>query len=127
VTDPNRRRRVLYIEDNPVNVRLMQKVLRLRPDIELQVQGTGEAGLAAARAQAPDLVLLDWRLPGIQGADVLRELTADPGTAALPVVVFSGDSGREQVTAILRAGAVAFLPKPFEIEELLAVVDGHCR
>lgn len=120
------RRRVLYIEDNPVNVRLVQKVLRLRPVIELVVAGTGEEGLVTARRDGAHLVLLDWRLPGIQGADVLHALTTDPATAAIPVVVFSGDSGREQVTAILRAGAAAFLPKPFDIDQLLAVVDTHC-
>ncbi|WP_111768050.1 response regulator [Nakamurella deserti] len=119
-------RAVLYVEDNPVNVRLVQKILRLRPHITLTVVGTGEEGLAAARAERPDLVLLDWRLPGIQGADVLRELTTDPATAGLAVVVFSGDSGRDQVTSILRSGAAAFLPKPFAIDDLLAVVDRHC-
>lgn len=125
MTDP-RPRSVLYVEDNPVNVRLVQKILRLRPYLVLTVVGTGEEGIAAARADRPDLMLLDWRLPGIQGADVLRELTTDPATAGLAIVVFSGDSGREQVTAILRAGAVAFLPKPFDIDELLSVVDTHC-
>lgn len=125
MTDP-RPRSVLYVEDNPVNVRLVQKILRLRPHLVLTVVGTGEEGITAARADRPDLMLLDWRLPGIQGADVLRELTTDPATAGLAIVVFSGDSGREQVTAILRAGAVAFLPKPFDIDELLSVVDTHC-
>ena len=120
------RRRVLYVEDNPVNVRLVEKVLRLRPHLELTVAGTGEDGLAGARAEPPDLVLLDWRLPGIQGVDVLRQLTSDPVTADIPVVVFSGDSGREQVTSILRGGAAAFLPKPFAIDELLSVLDTHC-
>lgn len=119
-------RRVLYVEDNPVNVRLVQKILRLRPALDLSVVGTGEEGLSAARLFPPHLILLDWRLPGLQGADVLRELTSDPATAAVPVVVFSGDSGREQVSAILRAGAAAFLPKPFEIDDLLAAVDTYC-
>lgn len=119
------RRRVLYIEDNPVNVRLVQKVLRLRPAVELIVVGSGEDGITAAAHDAPELILLDWRLPGIQGADVLRALTGTPATADIPVVVFSGDSGREQVTAILRAGAAAFLPKPFDLNDLLTVVDTH--
>lgn len=118
--------RVLYIEDNPVNVRLVSKVLRLRPDIALTVAGTGEDGIAAAQAEPPHLILLDWRLPTIQGPEVLAALTAAAPTATVPVVVFSGDSGREQVTAILRAGAAAFLPKPFEIDALLAVVDTYC-
>ncbi len=125
MTQPGRRR-VLYIEDNPVNVRLVQKVLRLRPSVELAVAGTGEDGLRRARDETPHLVLLDWRLPGIQGAEVLHALTTDPATAAIPVVVFSGDSGREQVAAILKAGAAAFVPKPFDIDALLAVVDTHC-
>lgn len=119
------RRRVLYIEDNPVNVRLVQKVLRLRPAVELIVVGSGEDGITAAGQDAPELILLDWRLPGIQGAEVLEALTGTPATAAIPVVVFSGDSGREQVTAILRAGAAAFLPKPFDLDDLLTVVDTH--
>lgn len=119
------RRRVLYIEDNPVNVLLVQKVLRLRPAVELTVAGSGEEGIAAAGQDAPELILLDWRLPGIQGAEVLKVLTGTPATADIPVVVFSGDSGREQVTAILRAGAVAFLPKPFDLDDLLTAVDTH--
>lgn len=118
--------RVLYIEDNPVNVRLVSKILRLRPAITLTVAVTGEDGLAAARADAPDLILLDWRLPEMQGVEVLGELTGTAPTALVPVVVFSGDSGREQVVEILRAGAAAFLPKPFAIDDLLAIVDTYC-
>lgn len=117
-------RRVLYIEDNPVNVRLVTKILRLRPAISLTVAVTGEDGLAAAMAEPPDLILLDWRLPVMQGAEVLSELTGP--SAGTPVVVFSGDSGREQVDHILRSGAAAFLPKPFEIDQLLALLDTYC-
>lgn len=120
------RRLALYIEDNAVNVRLVEKIVQLRPQISLTVAGTGERGLELAAESPPDLILLDWRLPKLQGSDVLRHLKATAATTHIPVVVFSGDSGRDQVAAIMRLGATQFLPKPFVIDQLLAVLDTFC-
>ena len=117
---------VLYVEDNAVNVRLVEKILSFRPHVELIVAGTGELGLTLAAQKSPDLILLDWRLPVMQGAEVLQLLKSDPATADIPIVVFSGDSGRDQIDAILASGAVRFVPKPFAIDELLGVVDAFC-
>lgn len=117
---------VLYVEDNAVNVRLVEKILQLRPHIALLVANTGEQGLEMAAERSPDLVLLDWRLPVMQGAEVLEQLKSGAATATIPVVVFSGDSGRDQIDLILAAGAERFVPKPFAINELLEVIDTFC-
>jgi CheY-like chemotaxis protein len=120
------KRLVLYIEDAEVNIRLVERILKLRPQVELAAATTGEAGLVCAADNSPSLVLLDWRLPDIDGGEVLRRLKASHQTAAIPVVVFSGDSGQEKVEEILRLGAAQFLPKPFDIHQLLTIVDRFC-
>jgi CheY-like chemotaxis protein len=118
-------RTVLYIEDNVGNVRLMERVLSRRPDTHLVVAGTGRDGLTAAVSEHPDLILLDNRLPDASGGDVLRQLSARPATAGIPVIIISGDSGAGAVGDLLANGAVDFLPKPFDIHHLLTTIDRY--
>lgn len=120
---PARRGRVLYIEDNEINAILMQELLLQRPGVQLQVAGTVEDGLAAARRQRPDLVLLDMNLPDAPGGDVLDAMQADPALRETPVIVVSADATRLQVSAMLRRGVRAYLTKPFNVAETLAAID----
>jgi CheY-like chemotaxis protein len=117
---------VLYIDDVQDNVLLVQRLLRqARPDIELHAASTGADGVTAAAGTRPDLILLDNRLPGTSGAQVLRQLAASPATAAIPVVILSGDSSPATARGLLAAGAVDFLAKPFDIHQLLAVIGRY--
>lgn len=118
------RRRVLYIEDNATNAEVMRGILDQRPQIELEIQMTGLAGLAAIEAQRPDLVLLDMQLPDIDGLEVLRRLRARPGHADLPVVIVSANALSEQIEAGRTAGVRHYLTKPVDVRELLTLLDG---
>ena len=117
------RRRVHYVEDNETNVEVMRGILAQRPQVELHVSMLGTDGLAAIRAQHPDLVLLDLHLPDISGLELLRHLKADEHTAGIPVVVVSADALEQQIDAAFEAGASHYLTKPIDVGELLTVLD----
>jgi CheY-like chemotaxis protein len=117
---------VLYVEDHEDNVRLMERILKLRPHIHLVVAPNGAEGVRAAQRSRPRVVLLDRRLPDMPGTDVLRRLKADGPTAAIPVVVLSGDSAADAAREVLDLGAASFLAKPFDIGELLQLIDHYC-
>jgi PAS domain S-box-containing protein len=119
-TDP---RTVLYVEDNPSNIRLVETILRSRPEITLLVAQQGSLGIELAREHRPALVLLDLNLPDYSGEEVLRRLRADPRTAAVTVVVVSADATAGQANRLRAAGANAYLTKPFALEQFLAVID----
>jgi CheY-like chemotaxis protein len=117
---------VLYIDDNEDNILLVQRLLkRTRPDIRLYTAGTGRDGTRAAVDSQPALILLDNRLPDTSGEQVLQELAANPATAAIPVVVLSGDTGRVTVNELLAAGAAEFMTKPIDISQLLAAIGRY--
>ena len=115
-------RQVLCIEDNPPDVRLVERVLARRGDVELVTAARGLEGLALAREQRPDLVLLDLNLPDVPGEDVLRALVQEPGTAGVPVVVISSDAAPSTAERMRAAGAAAFLKKPIDLRHLLGMV-----
>jgi CheY-like chemotaxis protein len=117
------RRIVQYIEDNETNVEVMRGILAQRAQVQMEVSVTGLDGLAAVRARAPHLILLDMHLPDISGLELLRHLKTDPVTAAIPVIVVSADATGQQVDAALDAGAVRYLTKPVSVNELLATID----
>jgi CheY-like chemotaxis protein len=114
---------VLHVEDNVSNRRLVQLVAEQRPAIELVEAHDGASAIELARARRPDLVLLDLRLPDIPGEEVLERLRSEPGTAALRVVVISAEARPEERGRLIDAGANGYLVKPFEVEELLDILD----
>jgi CheY-like chemotaxis protein/anti-sigma regulatory factor (Ser/Thr protein kinase) len=116
-------RTVLYIEDNTQNVELMEQVFAALDDLDLITAPDGEAGLELARASAPDLVLLDLHLPGIDGDEVLDRLRADAATNAIPVIVVSADATPAQIDALLARGALDYVTKPVDIARLVALID----
>jgi CheY-like chemotaxis protein len=115
-------RTVLYIEDSRPNALLVERTLRLR-GIRMLDARTGAEGVRLAREERPGLVLLDLRLPDMDGAEVLRRLREDGGTAEIPVVVVSGGIEPEAAKELSAAGVHAFLGKPFPLERLLALAD----
>jgi PAS domain S-box-containing protein len=117
------RRRVHYIEDNETNVEVMRGILSQRPQVELEVSVTAEAGLSSVRARRPDLILLDMHLPDLHGLEVLAELRRDPALCTVPVIVVSADAMAGQIEAAKAAGAAAYLTKPVSVSELLREVD----
>jgi signal transduction histidine kinase/ActR/RegA family two-component response regulator len=117
------RLRVFYIEDNDQNIKLIEKMLLLRPMVALSVFRDGQSGLAALGEALPDLLLLDLNLPDMHGHDILRILRATSQGHQLPVVVVSADvtANTQELTATL--GVKAFLAKPFALQELLDTID----
>jgi CheY-like chemotaxis protein len=114
---------VLYIEDDPVNFTLVERILEFRPALKLMHARSGEDGVEMAQMLQPKLVLLDLNLPDMHGSEVLRQLQRQPETAKVPVVVLSADATPSQIERLLTAGARNYLTKPFDIDPFLAVVD----
>jgi signal transduction histidine kinase/ActR/RegA family two-component response regulator len=118
-------RKILYIEDNLANLRLVELVLARHPQVSFLPAMQGRLGLELAREHQPDIVLLDLQLPDLQGHEVLIRLKAEPATRDTPVVVLSADASPGQMGRLRAAGAAAFLTKPLDVQELLDVV-GRC-
>jgi CheY-like chemotaxis protein len=119
----DRSSRILYIEDNPSNFKLVERVLTRRPNVELLTAMDGQAGLEIARAENPDLILLDLHLPDIHGSEVMRRIQDDPATQGTPVVIISADVTSNQVQELLKAGATSYMTKPLDVQEFLRLVD----
>ena len=117
---------VLYIDDDEDNIFLVRRLFQRKcPDIQLHTAMTGHDGVRVAIDDQPALILLDNRLPDATGEQVLRNLAAAPATAAIPVVILSGDSHPATVNELLAAGAADFLGKPFEAHQLLAILGRY--
>jgi PAS domain S-box-containing protein len=116
-------RTLLYIEDNLSNLRLVERILARRPEVKLISAMQGSIGLELARQHLPDLVLLDFHLPDIQGDDILRQLRADSRTAGLQIVMLSADAAPAQIKRLRAAGANDYLTKPIDVRRFLAIVD----
>lgn len=116
---------LLYVEDNEPNVRVVEHVLTLRPEWRMIHAGLGRLGIDMAMTHHPELVLLDLHLPDGPGSDVLAALRADARTSGTPVVVVTADATEVLSRRLLSQGAQRFLVKPFELSELLAILDEH--
>lgn len=114
---------VLYIEDSQINTILVERILTSRPDVVFGSAPDGRTGLDRATRLHPDLVLLDLTLPDISGEQVLTRLRADPVTQAVPVIVVSGDTDPAVQHRVLALGAQWFLTKPYDVDDLLCLVD----
>lgn len=115
---------ILLVEDNLANVRVVERLFgRNRPQVRLLTAMQGGIALDLAAEHRPDLVLLDFNLPDMAGDDVLHQLRETDALRTTPVVIVSGDATASQVQRLLDLGAAAYITKPFEIRELLKVVD----
>jgi CheY-like chemotaxis protein len=112
-------RRVLHIEDNLSNLKLIERIFEQRPEVEVVAAMHGSLGLELAREHRPSLILLDLHLPDITGEEVLHRLREDPITAAIPVVIVSADATPGQVQRLLASGATAYITKPIDVRDLL--------
>jgi PAS domain S-box-containing protein len=116
-------RRLVYVEDEPLNVVLMQELLGARPQWQLQVATDGQRGLTLARQGAVDLMLIDMNLPDMNGLQLLQQLRADPATGPLRCIALSADAMPEQVSRALAAGFNGYWTKPFDVQRLLQELD----
>ncbi|MBC7956364.1 MAG: response regulator [Cytophagales bacterium] len=116
---PAARRQVLYIEDEPLNILLMQEVFKARPQWELQVATDGNSGLAAARALRYDLLLIDMNRPDMNGLELIRALRGDARSAGLQCIALSADAMQTQIDAALAAGFDGYWTKPINVAHIL--------
>jgi signal transduction histidine kinase/ActR/RegA family two-component response regulator len=115
--------RVLCIEDNPANLKLIDRIMkRYSPNVELLSAMQGGMGLELARTQEIDLILLDLHLPDIPGEEVLRHLQEDVRTRSIPTIILTADAVGRRAERLLQAGAAAYLTKPIDVPRLLAVL-----
>jgi two-component system cell cycle response regulator DivK len=125
VTSPSPARPlVLIVDDNEKNLKLTRDVLRNAGFRTLEASSGGE-GIALATEHEPDVILMDLRLPDMDGADASRRLAEDPRTARIPVVALS--SLTLDGEWFLAAGFAGYLEKPFSVRELPERVRSYCR
>jgi CheY-like chemotaxis protein len=118
--------RILVIEDNERNLKLVRDVLQYAGYQVLEAR-TGEDGVELAERSAPDLVLMDLQLPGIDGTEALRQLRHSPRTAAVPVVAVSAYAMKDDRDRALRAGFDGYLEKPLSVRLLSDQVRGFLQ
>ncbi len=117
---------ILLVEDTPANLALATKLLRAAGH-EVLAAETAAAGVATARSRLPDLVLMDLGLPDMDGWQALREIRADPRSAALRVVAFTADAMLGDRERVLEAGFDGYMSKPIEFATFVETVEGHLR
>ena len=115
--------KILVADDEPEVVDLVRMMLEWQGGYRVTGAEDGEEALSRARADAPDLIMLDVRMPRKNGLDALKDLQADPALSCVPVIMLSVVTTRPQVQYALRRGAVAYLPKPFELEEMVRLIE----
>ncbi len=116
-------RTLLYVEDNPANLLLVERLLERRPDVRLLSARDGREGVERARTTLPDVILMDINLPGISGITALRILAADPSTAHIPVVALSANAMPRDIEKGLEAGFFRYITKPIKVREFMDTLD----
>ena len=116
-------RTLLYVEDNPANLNLVEQLIERRSDLTLLVAVDGQSGIDMARSQRPDVILMDINLPGISGLDALKILRADRLTAHIPVLALSANALPSEIEQGLKAGFFRYLTKPIKINEFMTALD----
>jgi len=114
---------LLYVEDNPANLALVEELIARRGDLKLLTAIDGHLGIELARAYLPDVILMDINLPGISGYGALRILSEDPSTAHIPVLALSANAVPRDIEKGLEAGFFCYLTKPIRVREFMDALD----
>lgn len=114
-------RTILYVEDNDLNRKIVRDLLK-RTTYRLIEAHDGEAGVAMAQEEHPDLILMDIQLPMISGLDATRKLRASPVTAATPIIAITSFAMNGDDQKAREAGATAYVAKPYSPFELLNLI-----
>ncbi len=111
-------KRVLIVEDNPISMDFLRELVEAE-GYHVLAATSGSEALSVARAEHPDLILMDIQLPGIDGLTVTRALKAQQDTKEIPIVGISAYALREDIDSALEAGCIAYLPKPLDMPRFL--------
>jgi PAS domain S-box-containing protein len=117
------RNTLLYVEDNPANLELVQQIVARRTGLHMLSAGNAQAGVVLARASLPDVILMDINLPGISGFEALKILRADPRTVGIPVIALSANALPRDIARGLQAGFCDYLVKPIDIEHFMDALN----
>jgi PAS domain S-box-containing protein len=117
------RRTLLYVEDNPANMKLVEQLIARRPDLRLLTAVNGTLGIEVARTTQPTIILMDINLPGISGIEVLKILREDPATAHIPVVALSANAMPRDIKMGLDVGFFRYLTKPIKVKEFMDTLN----
>jgi PAS domain S-box-containing protein len=116
-------RTLLYVEDNPANMKLVEQLIARRPDIRLLGAVNGTLGVELARSALPDVILMDINLPGISGLEALKILREDPATAHIPIIALSANAMPRDIEKGLEAGFFRYLTKPIRVKEFMETLN----
>ena len=120
-------RTLLYVEDNPANLELVEQLIARRTDLRLLSAADATLGIEFARAYLPDLILMDINLPGISGIEAMLTLRADPSTAAIPIIALSANAVPRDIEKALEAGFFDYLTKPIKVHHFMDALDAALK
>jgi len=120
-------RTVLYVEDNPANLELVEQLIARRPDLRLLSAADGDLGVEFARAYLPAVILMDINLPGISGLAAMKLLRADPSTAHIPIIALSANAVPQDIEKALAAGFFNYLTKPIKVNQFMDALDSALK
>lgn len=120
-------RTVLYVEDNPANLELVEQLVARRRDLRMLSAADGSLGIEYARAYRPDIILMDINLPGISGVDAMQILRADASTAHIPILALSANAVPRDIERALEAGFFDYLTKPIVVGHFMAKIDAALK
>ena len=116
-------RTLLYVEDNPANLSLVEQLISRRSDLKLLTATNALRGIELARSQRPEVILMDLNLPGLNGTDALAILRNDPATAHIPVMALTANAIPRDIERGLAAGFFRYLTKPIKFNEFMEALD----
>ena len=114
---------LLYVEDNPANLTLVEQLIARRPDMRLLSAVNGILGVEMARRHLPEVILMDINLPGISGIEALKVLRDDPQTAHIPVLALSANAMPTDIKRGIDAGFFRYLTKPIKVSEFMDALN----
>ncbi len=114
---------LLYVEDNPTNLMLVEQLIARRKNMRILSAGDAELGIALARAHHPEIILMDINLPGISGIEALKILREDPLTQHIPVIALSANAVPHDIKKALESGFFRYLTKPIKVDEFMETLD----
>lgn len=117
------RQQVLCVDDNPANLKLIRRILALRPHLELLTAERAREGLALALEHRPRLILLDINMPDLDGYQTLQAIRAEPSLDGCVVVAITANAMPRDIERGRQAGFAAYLTKPFDIHDFLRTLD----
>jgi PAS domain S-box-containing protein len=116
-------RTLLYVEDNPANLELVEQLIARRPDLRLLSAADGSLGIEYARACLPEVILMDINLPGLSGVEAMKILRADPATEHIPIIALSANAIPRDIERGLEAGFFNYITKPIMVSKFMDALD----